>query len=433
MRVFPNPNNSQLLTPTSPHPTRYKHIATFIQQATLCVLFSKVFREIGSTFNLESPRSRLDYIWFALACLVSALISFVLYFLLIPAKLFILAITCPCCRKTEEISPPAEASKVFKPLTEIQSEFVIGIQTEILKKVADEFKTNMLAEILRLAPPPSLFLNSLATTSYSKSSHIYKKLPNLIDNLNCWDKGWGIIINYLTTELLDPHPHPDVQTFSIMVYHLTLALEDPDIPREKKRATLKEISSYAEMCRPTWGEAIFRAVNNLYSTRDSGRDQILLWVQMFKENLLVQQQLVDHQEEWHQINGLKRIYGEDLGLITDHLHENLSNLTLRQTSTLPENTLIYTELKNSFQIAYRDSCSELIQYVYDAFLKSKAEIQAQIHNFLLEEVANIINLPETGAHIDLVVDAFYNDNYELKREGIIYLLYIMEIIVPKNT
>ncbi|MEF9497013.1 DUF1548 domain-containing protein [Chlamydia sp. 04-14] len=433
MSVSLNPNNSHLPpSPDSSTSSCCKRITTLIKQINCCCLFSKLFREIGSTLGLQHPKSCLDHLLVALVYLVSVLISLVLYVLLLPIKLLTLVISCPYQRKTDTVSLLPETQKVFKPLTETQQAFVEEIKREVLEKVSGEFEINMSQDVLRLAPLPSPFLNSLATTSYSKKLCDYKKLTRLINNLNCWDSGWGIIMNYLTPLLKEDPSHPDAQAFPIMMHHLTLALEDPRISQENKSKALKEISSYAHTCKPTWAETTFRSINNLYNTRNSGRDQILLWLQMFKEHLLSQQQLVAHEEEWHQINGLKHLYGEELGLITDHLNENLSALTLRQTSTLPQNVAKYTELKNSFLQAYRRSHVDLIQYIHNAFLTSEAEIQSRVYNFLLQEVADIINLPETGAHIDLVVDCFYDDNYELKPEGIIYLLYIMDIIAQKT-
>ncbi|MEF9519763.1 DUF1548 domain-containing protein [Chlamydia crocodili] len=433
MSVSLNPNNPYLPSPPdSPTSSCCKRIITLIKQINCCCLFSRLFREIGSTLGLQHPKSCLDRLLIALVCIVSVLISLVVYVLLLPIKLLILAISCTYQRKTDEISLLPETQKVFQPLTETQQAFVDEVKRAVLQKVSGEFEINMSPDVLRLAPLPSPFLNSLATTSYSRNLCDYRKLTRLINNLNCWDSGWATIMNYLTSLLKEDPSHPDAQAFPIMMHHLLLALEDPKISQENKSAALKEISSYANTCKPTWGETIFRSINNLYNTRNSGRDQILLWLQMFKEHLLSQQQLVANKEEWHEINGLKRLCGEQLGLITDHLNENLSDLTLRQTSTLPQKVAQYTELKNSFIEVYRRSHSDLIQYIHNAFSTSEAEIQARVYNFLLEEVANILNLPETGAHIDLVVDCFYDDNYELKPEGIIYLLYIMDIIVPKT-
>ncbi|QVE49337.1 DUF1548 domain-containing protein [Chlamydia crocodili] len=433
MSVSLNPNNFYPPTsPDSPTSSCYKHITTLIKQINRYSLFSKLFREIGSTLRLQHPKSCLDHLLIALVCIVSLLLSLVLYILLLPIKLFTSAISCVHQRKTDEIPLLPETQKVFKPLTETEEAFLAEVKRAILQKVSGGFEINMSPEVLRLVPSPSAFLNSLAKTSYSKKLCDYKKLRRLIKNLNCWNSGWEIIMNYLTSLLKEDQSHPDTQTFPIMMYHLTLALEDPQISQENKSTILKEISSYANTCKPTWAETIFRSINNLYNTRNSGREQILLWSQMFKEHLLSQQQLVAHEEEWHQINGLKRLCGEQLGLITDHLNENLSPLTLRQTSTLPQNIVKYTELKNSFMQAYRRSYADLIKYIHNAFLTSEAEIQARIYNFLIEEVANVINLPETAAHIDLVVDCFYDDNYELKPEGITYLLYIMGIIVSKT-
>ncbi|QXE26845.1 DUF1548 domain-containing protein [Chlamydia buteonis] len=434
MSVFLNPSNAQLTPSYSSPLSCCQHITTCIKEASLCSLFSTIFSKIVSNWVIEHVESFLGYLAIsALACLTSALISLVLYVLLIPVKLVVAAITLPCCRKTQETSLLIETPKVLIPLTETQEAFVEEVKQSILQNLTNEFEINTSEDILSLTPIPSPFLTSLETASCEKISCNYKKLIRLINNLNCWDSGWRNIMNYLTIELSEDPSHPDAQTFPIMMHHLILALEDRNISAEKKRSALNDISSYANMCRPTWGEAIFRSINHLYNTRNSGRDQILLWLQMFKEHLLTQQQLVAHEEEWHQINGLKHIYGKQLGLITHHLNQNLSGLTLRQTSGLPQNIEKYKALKKSFEQAYTASYSQLVSYLHNAFVTSTPEIQAYIYNYLLDIVASTIDLPETGAHIDVVIDCFYNENYELKPEGIIYLLYIMEIIVPKRT
>lgn len=404
-----------------------------MKQLTCSYLFSKLFQEITDIVRLHPKQSCLNQLLVVLVCVICLLLSLVIYVLLLPIKLLTLGATCACGRKTEAIPLLPEKPKIFKPLTETQEAFVEEVKREILQKISEEFEINMSPDILRLIPLPSPFLNSLATTSYSKKLCDYNKLTSLIHRLNCWDAGWGIIMKYLTSTLKEDESHPDTHTFPIMMHHLILALEDPNIPEKSKRAALQEISSYANTCKPTWGETIFRSINNLYNTRNSGRDQILLWVQMFKEHLLSQQQLVTHKEEWHEINGVKNLYGEQLGLITDHLNKNLSGLTLRQTSTVPYNRARYTDLKNNFVQTYKTSHCELIQHIHNAFLSSEPGIQAHVYNFLLDQVADVINLPETTAHIDLVVDCFYDDTYELKPEGILYLLYIMDIIIPKTT
>ncbi|ADZ18838.1 DUF1548 domain-containing protein [Chlamydia psittaci] len=433
MSVFLNPSNSQP-TPSYPPPLSCcQHITTCIKEASYCSLFSTIFSKIVSTWGGENLESFLGYLTIALACLTSALISLILYVLLIPVKLVVAVITLPCCRKTQRTSLLPETPKVVIPLTETQEAFVEEVKQSILQNLTNEFEMNTSEDILSLVPIPSPFLTSLETASCERISCNYKKLIRLINNLNCWDAGWGNIMNYLTVELSEDPSHPDAQTFPIIMHHLILALEDRDISTEKKCAALNEISSYANMCRPTWGETIFRSINHLYNTRNSGRDQILLWLQMFKEHLLTQQQLIAHEEEWHQINGLKHIYGKQLGLTTHHLNQNLAGLTLRQTSTLPQNIEKYRALKNSFEQAYATSYSQLVSYLHNAFVTSTPEIQAHIHNYLLDIVARTINLSETTAHIDVVIDCFYDENYELKPEGIIYLLYVMDIIVPKRT
>ncbi|WP_349821529.1 DUF1548 domain-containing protein [Chlamydia abortus] len=433
MSVFLNPSNSQP-TPSDPPPLSCcQHITSYIKEVNYCSLFSTIFSKIISTEDLEHIESFLGYLAIALACLTSALISLVLYVLLIPVKFVVAAITLPYCGHTQETSLLPDPPKVLLPLTETQEAFVEEVKRSMLGNLTHAFEINTSEDILSLAPIPSPFLTSLETASCERISCNYKKLIRLIHHLHCWDSGWETIMDYLTIELSENPSHPDAETFPIMMHHLILALEDRTISEEKKRSALNEISSYANMCRPTWGEAIFRSINHLYNTRNSGRDQILLWLQMFKEHLLTQQQLVAHEEEWHQINGLKHIYGKQLGLATHHLNQNLAGLTLRQTSLLPQNIEKYKALKHSFEQAYTASYSPLVSYLHNAFITSTPEIQAYIYNYLLDIVANTINLPETGAHIDVVLECFYNENYELKPEGIIYLLYIMDIIVPQST
>ncbi|AFS23061.1 conserved membrane protein [Chlamydia psittaci VS225] len=238
MSVFLNPSNSQP-TPSYPPPLSCcQHITTCIKEASYCSLFSTIFSKIVSTWGGENLESFLGYLTIALACLTSALISLILYVLLIPVKLVVAVITLPCCRKTQRTSLLPETPKVVIPLTETQEAFVEEVKQSILQNLTNEFEMNTSEDILSLVPIPSPFLTSLETASCERISCNYKKLIRLINNLNCWDAGWGNIMNYLTVELSEDPSHPDAQTFPIIMHHLILALEDRDISTEKNALLL---------------------------------------------------------------------------------------------------------------------------------------------------------------------------------------------------
>ncbi|SGA09709.1 Uncharacterised protein [Chlamydia abortus] len=100
MSVFLNPSNSQP-TPSDPPPLSCcQHITSYIKEVNYCSLFSTIFSKIISTEDLEHIESFLGYLAITLACLTSALISLVLYVLLIPVKFVVAAITLPYCGHT---------------------------------------------------------------------------------------------------------------------------------------------------------------------------------------------------------------------------------------------------------------------------------------------------------------------------------------------
>nr|WP_259431313.1 hypothetical protein [Chlamydia abortus]CAD7583947.1 hypothetical protein [Chlamydia abortus] len=127
----------------------------------------------------------MGYLAIALACLTSALISLVLYVLLIPVKFVVAAITLPYCGYTQETSLLPDPRKVLLPLTETQEAFVEEVKRSMLGNLTRAFEMNTSEDILSLAPMPSPFLTSLETASCETISCNYKKLIRLIHHLHC--------------------------------------------------------------------------------------------------------------------------------------------------------------------------------------------------------------------------------------------------------
>lgn len=362
-----------------------------------------------------------------------------------------MAISCSFHVPPEEAPTPIEILKPSAPLIPKRKEepaipelilspedlelFLNSIKTNIQEILSGEFQVNMAPQALSLSPAPSVFLDRLANTSPGQQCD-YDELEAAIRQLGSWNSSWNAMLSYFT-ELLDEDPsHPDQATFPIIMHHLLLALEDPSLSNEGKIAALAEISSYGHSCKPTWAESTVRSINNLYSKRDTGQDQLLLWVQMFKENLLSEQQLIlstpkgrATENEWHQINGLKSIFGKQFGLMTDHLNSNLDKLTLRQALTNPQDRQQCMQLKQRFESVYAQSSTRLVKFVHDAFLASSPEIQTSITDYLLLTLKNLLNIP--GRHyVDLALECFYDENCELTPQGMAYILYSLGILKP---
>lgn len=391
----------------------------------------------------------------AVAICVPALITTILlYLLLLPIRL--LLSFSSCCfhwyRKSFNILSPKKIPGGVPPLslrslTENEKKEVDNLITSLKLILLDEtgklrsFNTNTSPEALSKAPELLPFFKDLERAQGVTCN--YNHLEAALKRYNAYDNSWKNIILPYVRSLKNERGHPDGETFPILMHFFLLALNDPLIPKDKKRKAALFISLSASACKPTWGEVIIRALMQLYSKSSLGENQLLMWVQEAKEALLLElhehravlkearfetinihdQQFDD--EEWHIINGVKHHYGKELGLATFHLQENLSKLTLRQTSG--DLKTPYIELFNDFKEAYAKYGETLITKVFKAYKSADPTTQATVHDYTLSLLQNLLNLPNTTAHVDLL-ESLCDENYELKIEAIAYLLLTLDLI-----
>ncbi|EPP34453.1 hypothetical protein CP10139811_0518 [Chlamydia ibidis] len=357
---------------------------------------------------------------------LSLALSAVICFLLLPVKLLFLGLSLLCSvNKSEKHLELLQLGK-FKNEQNALTWNKSAILNFLLKS---EFVTCMSPSALSLAPQGAEFFNCLTNAS-AETECDFLSLEKCICDLGAWNPGWQKIKDYFS-ELTSKYDnsHPDRNTLPVFLNSLHIALLDSSIPQDKKRQGLDEISSYSEVCVPTWAESIFRVTHRFYSKGNSAEEQLLIWLQMVKEEILLGKQLsLGESHDWHQINGVKKEYGKQLGLNTVHISENLSSLTLRQTSSLPRYLRDYYTLANRFLKDYSRSRSAIVYFVYSAFLSAEASIQTSIRTYLSEIVARETGL--SGASVaEILTECFYNENYELKEEAITYLLYKMGVLL----
>ncbi|ANH78757.1 DUF1548 domain-containing protein [Candidatus Chlamydia sanziniae] len=447
----------------------HQKIINFARKISIQQFFYGSKRKIQDVFKLRDRNPLM-----AIVIILAAIIALVLAILFYPVKLFLFGVTCSCHYKeaptTSDIIPtisdiiptiivhkkPVEVPLRIE-LTSEETQIVDELKITLFNQIVNTdgklrtFKINMHPDILQQAPKPCAFLKRL-TEAPQGTKCDYNELRTILRRLNVYDRDWSMIfLPYFESLSKEDNSFPDKWTFPILAHFLLEALKDPKIPNDKKREATKYISLAAGSCKPTWGEAMSRALTKLYSTSAEGENQILIWVQEFKETLLLQEHEniackeeielgidpkseATRDQQWHAINGMKAQYGESLGLVTHHLQKNLRALTQRQASLETEKGRTqYRELYLNFYHSYQHSSLNLIQSVYKAFLEAEAHTQNVVRDYALSSLQKWTNLPGTTAHIELFNSYLINEvTCDLNQVGIAYLLYILNIIAPEE-
>ncbi|WP_201457107.1 DUF1548 domain-containing protein [Chlamydia sp. 17-3921] len=414
---------------------------------------SKVFQNMFCVKDTPFRNKCFPKTLIFIAALITAVI---LYLLFLPIHLLLLGISC--CRVCE----PSKDKRVLLTRAETPSPTIttlIGEEQQRVKEIKNfindlltdsegrlrKFNINMSPSSLRKSPTLSPFLKDLTETVVAACD--YKKLKEALIKVDAWDTNWSNIMIPYFESVQREIGHPDQETFPILMHFLLRALNDPAISKKEKQQSALFISSSAYACKPTWAEVTCRALTKLYSKSDLGENQLLIWVQEVKEKLLLmlhenRAQLQESRfetlnpaegqfgpEEWHIINGMKRLYGEEFGLMIHHLQPNLMKLTLRQTVNDLEQEQ-YNELCQTFKITYQNYGMQLIQDVLQIYRSAEPSVQTLVRNYALSLVEAVLSLPGTSAtHTEIFLECLCDeDTYDLNEKGIAYLLFILEII-----
>ncbi|WP_239923131.1 DUF1548 domain-containing protein [Candidatus Chlamydia corallus] len=464
------------LIPTKP--LAYSRSTEHISSENQCrARLTKVAQMIDPTFIFRTSKKILNpcgcsgsLCWVIVNILVF-IITLVLYTILLPIKLILVSIRqCIPPPKVKILREPTinETNEVITPLIHALEQ-LLYVNNELRP-----FRIN--EENLDKAPAPNPFLNRLIATTREESLEAMRAIPDLcsqlkkvLKSLGVLTKEWQKMLAYFEGLKYEYDSHPDKQTFPIFMKILIEAFTckapffsnttRPPNTKEKQQAALF-IAISSTTCKPTWGEVISRALSKLYSSTNEGSNQLLTWVQEFKEKELMLLQDGEVKEyahigqkkgpeytsaiesalkneatekvQWHIINTMKCFYGKRFGLMVEHLQDTFRSLTLRQTTVeTNEGKEESTHLATLFLSRYLDNPGKLVDSVFQALQKANPQTKNIVRDFALDVLAEIIGLPETTAHTEVFSTLLMDqDTYEPNKACVVYLLYVLGIIQP---
>ncbi|ACZ32855.1 conserved hypothetical protein [Chlamydia pneumoniae LPCoLN] len=444
--------------------TRLTNVAQILHPSSLFSMSKKILNPCGCSGG--------PLCWVILNIL-AFIITSVLFIILLPVNLIVaglrLFMPLPPKKIVEDLSEPTteETNEVIQP-------FIFALQALLFEdNKLRSFK--IVEQSVSKAPLPNPFLNRLVATSPQESQEAMRKIPDLCSQLKKVLKSLGVLtpewkhmLKYFEGLKNEHDSNPDKKTFPILIKLLIEALTGkssffsnlPKTPstKEKMQAALF-IASSCKTCKPTWGEVITRSLNRLYSIANEGDNQLLIWVQEFKERELMSIQDGDDAEEyrfaaqqhgeryteaieqvlrnesaaklqWHVINTMKFFHGKNLGLVTEHLQDTLGALTLRQTTVDTHQGREDADLSAAlFLNKYLNSGNQLVNSVFKSMQKADPETKALIREFALDILYASLRLPQTSAHTEVFSTLLMDpETYEPNKACIAYLLYVLKII-----
>ncbi|SYX09265.1 Domain of Unknown Function (DUF1548) [Chlamydia poikilotherma] len=342
--------------------------------------------------------------------ILSAIVSAILLLILYPVKLAILAIGL--CLKDPEITT----------LSPLQT-FVHKIQDITNQQLYIDCNN------LSLVPESSPFLQSFLTpeTQPWELSNLENEISSLCSTL---PEPWEKILNYVYAKHLknqETSPKQEISYEGSLYYtvlqKLTIALQNPTIPKDKKQQLLDYIGSYVNACPPTWIEVIFRELAAIYNKQDTSINYVLLCVQMFKENLL--QSIANRaSEEWHHISSFKHYHGRSLGLNMDSL------VRIQFTGYLIlKKQALYNRVYKQFLANYRASVKNLIEYIRYQITDSSQELKNSLSLYLYETMRKL-EVPEHEIS-SVLSSLFYDEQFELNTKGVVFILLQQGILTTE--
>lgn len=349
-----------------------------------------------------------------LTVILSVVVSSVLFVFLYPLKLALLGVSlCLKDAETAAISPV----KVFSRHLQDICHDTLYINSATLHVVSES------SPFLKSFLIPEKHSWKLCHLE-SEISKIYSGTPDPLYK----------ILHYVNTKFLQKNGASSSQQDSLeeslyysVLQKLTAALQDPSITKERKEQLLNYIGSYAYACPPTWIEVIFRELTEIYNKQDTSVNYVLLCVQMFKENLL--QFITNHSSpEWHHIASFKHYHGRSLGLNMD----SLARIQFTGYLILKKQGL-YDRVYKRFISSYRDSVSDLIEYIRDQISESSQDLKNSLSLYLCETMRTL-SVPENEIS-SILSSLFYDDQFNLNTSGVVFILLILGILTtnPETT
>lgn len=251
----------------------------------------------------------------------------------------------------------------------------------------------------------------------------YERLPRVNRLMeNGGSKSWWLNRLCLHVSLQDPQIFPDnpnkrrefCQTISLFLKAIIRKMNDGEIPEDRQREILLELTEASTRCYPTWLEVSAKLFAEVNGTAETVPVKLLREIQSYKETLILNYGQNSIGADWHVLSYMRNILGEEFGLDT-----SLNQLDPYGAGHAPSFGKSFC--KWILLLLYGNS-NHLISRIRDTI--NSQDFDPSYHDFLKEILRNEGNENPD----DYVTENFFDEDYKITFAGASCMLKSMGIL-----
>jgi hypothetical protein len=201
---------------------------------------------------------------------------------------------------------------------------------------------------------------------------------------------------------------------NIFLRDIIKKIESGEVSKDKERDILMELAEASTRCYPTWLEVSAKLFAEVNGQAETVEVKLLRFLQEYKESIILEfcQKEVDAQ--WHALNYVRNLLGEELGL----------NTTLNSLDPYAaQNDATFGKCLTKWLFLQRyENVNRLISSIQ--IMINSRDYDRSYHDFLLNTVKQEgIQAPE-----DYVASHFYSEDYKLNEAGVNLMLRSIGIV-----
>lgn len=291
-------------------------------------------------------------------------------------------------------------------------------------------------KMLHLAPPPisipeeSETDNSIdITVLKDRFAQLFPQETSKLASLNRLCE-W---INFQSEQIYEYDPAKRelfCKEVSLFLKGIIKKMNDGSVPNDKIKDILMELAKASMVCYPTWLNMAAKLYNEIHG-RDTAVENVLRMVQEYKEALILEFVQQEADVQWHSLNFVRNIVGDDLGLNT-----SLNKFDPYSSDKDP----VFGKSLTKFLFLQRYENANRMVTAIKEVINSQA-FDMRLYDLLIERVEkngfekiidhkNKMNSVETAA--DFVVTQFYEEtsdgNRRINEKGVNFILKSIEVL-----
>lgn len=191
-------------------------------------------------------------------------------------------------------------------------------------------------------------------------------------------------------------------------------IESGEVPKDKERDILMELAEASTRCYPTWLEVSARLFAEVNGQAETVEVKLLRFLQEYKESVILEFCQKEVNAQWHALNYVRNILGDELGLNTTlNAHDPYAG----------QNDPIFGKGLTKWLFLQRyENVNRLISSVQ--IMINSQNYDPSYHGFLV----NIVKQQGIQNPEDYVASHFYSEDYKLNEAGTNLMLRSIGIV-----